>query len=282
MGSAIAGYAPVVGDAAGILGGQGANLLRFNVDKQRKAEGLDAKPWRNYLTSTGIDLLSLVPIVGDTFNLGNFGTKALSTFKRLYNPIISGLGVLGMINAQDAINKLMSGEKLTIEDAQALLSGLQALTGLSYRGARTVNDARLAAATEPKSKVIEHKFKFKNGDQEVTKTLEKGDIDAITRVKGRKNIEAKLAEIYKAKGVPEDQIPDLVRNTNYEQLGLTYKDNKWYYKDTVSKQTPDKERGAFYYTFHPSKRSEALSSRTPVDISKAAKTNKGLNYAAGR
>jgi hypothetical protein len=169
-----------------------------------------------------------------------------------------------------------------MEDAQALATGLQAITGLSYRGTRTLNDARLAAATEPKPKAIEHKFKFKNGDQEVTKTLEKGDIDAITRVRGRKNIEAKLAEIYKAKGVPEDQVPDLVRNTNYEQLGLTYKDNKWYYKDTVSEQTPDKKHGTGYYFFHPSERSDVLSSRTPVDVSKVAQTKKGLKHAAGR
>lgn len=281
LGSAIAGYTGI-GDIPGIIGGQGANWLRFSVDKQRKNNGLDTKPWRNYLTSTGIDLLSLVPIIGDNVNLGKFGTDAINTFKRLYTPITTSLGVWGMWNAKDAIDKIISGEKLTIEDAQALASGLQALTGVAYRGHRAYNDARLAAATEPKPKDIKHEFKFKNGDQEITKTLEKGDIDEITGVKGKENIKAKLAEIYKAKGVPEDQIPDLVRNTNYEQLGLVYRDNKWYYKDTVSEQKPDKTPKTGYYMIHPNKRNDALGSRKPADVSKAAQTKKGLHHAAGR
>lgn len=284
LASFTAGLVPVYGDAANLVGGQAANAMHAAVDRKRVKEGL-AKPGtalKNWLISTGADVASIVPILGDAVNLGDFGRKALPILKRTYGVVTTGLATLGLPNAINAIDKLIAGEDFTMEDAQALATGLQAITGLSYRGARTLNDARLAAATEPKPKAIEHKFKFKNGDQEVTKTLEKGDIDAITRVRGRKNIEAKLAEIYKAKGVPEDQIPDLVRNTNYEQLGLTYKDNKWYYKDTVSEQVPDKKHGTGYYILHPSERSNALSSRTPADVSKVAQTKKGLNYAAGR
>lgn len=268
LGSFAAGLVPVYGDAANLVGGQAANWMRFGVDTQRKKEGLDVKPWRNYLASTGADILSAIPILGDTVNLGDFGRKAIPFFKRTYDVITTGLAGLGLYDAKNAIDKLLSGEDFTMEDAQALATGLQAFTGLGMKAGIKIGDANLAAKIQPKQQ-IKHEFKFKNGETDVTKVLDAEDIKALTNVKGRINIDAELTKILKAKGVPEDQIPEMVKSFNYKDSGLDLHQYGKLGKDKVTVIEPEPERKASYYLTHPKKRQEVLANAKASDVASA-------------
>lgn len=277
LGSFGAGLIPGWGDVANLVGGQAANWTRFAIDKQRKKEGLDAHPWRNYLASTGADFLSVVPILGDAVNLGDFGRKAIPFFKRTYDVITTGLAGLGLFGAKDAIDKLLSGENLTIEDVQALSTGLQSLTGLGMKAGMKIGDANLAAKIRPKQQ-IKHEFKFKDGETNVTKILDSDDIEALTNVKGRENINRELTNILKDKEVPEEQIPEIVKSFNYEESGLKLHQYGKFGKDKLTVIKPKKEHKFTYYLAHPKKKQEILTNAKKADIVSADYPNAAARW----
>lgn len=268
LGSFAAGLLPGWGDAANLVGGQAANWMRFAIDRQRKKEGLNTHPWRNYLASTGADVLSVIPILGDAVNLGDFGRKAIPFFKRTYGVITTGLAGLGLYGAKDAIDKLLSGEDLTIEDIQALSTGLQSLTGLGMKAGMKIGDANLAVKTQPKQQ-IKHEFKFKDGEADVTKVLDAEDIKILTDTKGRNNINAALTKILKLKGIPEDQIPEMVKSFNYKDSGLDLHEYGKLGKDRITVIEPEPEHNTGYYLLRPKKRQEVLTNAKALDVASA-------------
>ena len=206
--------------------------------------------------------------MGDAVNLGDFGRKAIPFFKRTYNVITTGLAGLGLYGAVDAVDKLISGEDLTIEDVQALSTGLQSLTGLGMKAGMKIGDANLATKVQPKQE-IKHEFKFKNGETDVTKVLDAEDIKALTDVRRRTNIDAELTKILKTKGVPEDQIPEMVKSFNYKNSGLELHQYGKLGKDKVTVIEPEPNHNALYYMTHSKGRQDVLSKAKAPDIAAA-------------
>lgn len=261
----ITGLIPGLGDTTNIVAGQGANIMRLAIDKHRKEEGLDTRPWLNYLGSTGADIISIIPVLGDAVNLGDFGKKAYSVIKKIHGPITTTLTAAGLYSAVDAVNKIYHREDLTIEDLQALSTGLQSLTGLGIKAGMKIGDANLASKVQPKQE-IKHEFKFKNGETDITKVLDAEDIKALTDVRGRTNIDAELTRILKAKLVPEDQIPEIVKSFNYKNSGLELHQYGKLGKDKVTVIEPESNHNALYYMMHSKGRQDVLSKAKATDI----------------
>jgi hypothetical protein len=131
-----------------------------------------------------------------------------------------------------------------------------------------IGDANLATKTQPKQQ-IKHEFKFKDGEKDVTKVLDPEDIKALTDVRGRVNINAELTKILKNKGVPEEQIPEIVKSFNYKNSGLELHQYGKFGKDKLTVIEPEKEHNFDYYLARPKKRQEVLSNAKAADVASA-------------
>lgn len=67
------GYIPKIGDIANlIVSGIGATAFGAVADSQRVKHGElpEGTAWKNAIANIGADVVSIVPVVGDTYNIG--------------------------------------------------------------------------------------------------------------------------------------------------------------------------------------------------------------------
>lgn len=160
--SALATFAPGIGNAVGFIGGLAGSALRFASDVSR--DGLDKNDVRRLAGNIGLDLLTLVPIIGTGArsakiakaagklangpkllkNASKLVTKTLPEGIRRASPVLSTAGVVGGgITAAQALN---SEEPMTSDQFAQFSAGI---TG-SLMGLRGLNRNWKAAQTAAK------------------------------------------------------------------------------------------------------------------------------------
>lgn len=244
------GYIPVVGDALSIGSGLLINTARaFDIDGPR--EGF----WGalgNWLMSTGLDVFSLVPGVGDTANTTN-ALKRLAKIctdnPRIVGAIATGFQSAGLVAANDSFKKLVNGEDLTTEDAMSLANGLISAMGLTTRGLKRVGDARLASKLDARrvnSETIPHEKTVQFAGQESrTIKLDDDDIRAITSKTGKDNIEAEFRRVLTTRhGLTPEQAAQL----HYDDFNLMYQARRLG-ADKITAQQPTPAKSTREYIF---------------------------------
>lgn len=160
--SALATFAPGIGNAVGFIGGLAGSALRFASDVSR--DGLDKNDVRRLAGNIGLDLLTLVPIIGTGArsakiakaagklangpkllkNASKLVTKTLPEGVRRASPVLSTTGIVGGgITAAQALN---SEEPMTSDQFAQFSAGI---TG-SLMGLRGLNRNWKAAQTAAK------------------------------------------------------------------------------------------------------------------------------------
>lgn len=137
IGSILAAFVPGYGTAASAVTGLGSTAVNLGADIADDSVSA-GETALNALSGVGMDLVGLIPGFGA---LGKAG-KIAKTLKYIAPAAIAAWGAYENGTAPiKAMNKLMSDEKLTVEDWKALSSGLQMLAGgvRLARGNRTVN-----------------------------------------------------------------------------------------------------------------------------------------------
>lgn len=127
--SMAAAFVPVYGTA--ISAGTGLTSTALNLGADLADDSVSSgEALASAGMGLGMDLIGLIPGLG-------MGAKA-SKIARIIKPLAKGLGTYfaanGIIDAKDALGKLMAGEKLTVQDWNNLANGIKGITF----GARSV------------------------------------------------------------------------------------------------------------------------------------------------
>lgn len=228
---AILGFIPGVGDGVTLTTGLAANATQYGVDRQRVKEGIYKKGQaaRNFLISTGLDLASIAPVIGDVANVADGGRKALNFIKRSGNVIGSLFAVHGMGHAAQLVNQIYTGQKenITVEDLQVILGGLVGVGAVSKRVAGRALDVNVLNKVKDTNSSPKHEFKFKNGDVEQTVALSDEAVARIGKTKGRTDIDKVIQEEVRAQAkkqnidLTDEQLKSIsapeIRNAGFEE-----------------------------------------------------------------
>jgi hypothetical protein len=199
---AILGFIPGAGDGVTLTTGLAANIAQYGVDRQRVKEGI-YKPGtalKNFGISTGLDIASIAPVVGDLANVADGTRKALNTIKRSGNILGTLFAAHGMGHAAKLISDIASGKQdnLTVEDLRVILGGLVGVGAVSKKVAGRALDAKVLNKIKSPSTAPKHEFKFRNGDTEQTITLSDRAVENIGKTKGRANIDKAIKDEVRA------------------------------------------------------------------------------------
>lgn len=229
---AIAGFIPGIGDGVTIAAGQAANAIQAGVDRQRVKDGTYGKgrAFGNWVFNTGLDVASVVPIIGDAANTANSVKKWINFFKRSGQVVGTILAGAGFTNAAILVGQLASGKKndLKIEDLRVLLGGLVGAGAISKQILSRVANVKVLNKILDQKAPLKHEFKFKNGDADVNITLSDDAVARISKTKGRNNIDSAFKDEIKAeansKGITlsDEQLNNLIsaahiRNANFSE-----------------------------------------------------------------
>lgn len=268
------GFVPAYGDIANFaLSTVGATILGAVADSKRVKQNTLPKgtAWKNAFANIGADALSLVPVAGDVFNLGN-------TYKRIANvgPKILGLvATLPTVMMSEDIGKAMikgvtHPGQMTMDEWRKFSMGANILLGLGKTRSNAKKQSKLAAET---AKPVEKRYSFNktnaNGKKE-TKYLEPEDIEALTKAKGQMEIDAAIDNIAN-KYQLSDSDKAALKLSGPGGMGFQH-DKKFIWPNkfnTVKESSTDRDYK--YYMWHPNKRAEALSGRTAEDFAKTVK-----------
>ena len=268
------GFVPAYGDIANFaLSTVGATILGAVADSKRVKQNTLPKgtAWKNAFANIGADALSLAPVAGDVFNLGN-------TYKRIANvgPKILGLvATLPTVMMYEDIGKAMikgvtHPGQMTMDEWRKFSMGANILLGLGKTRRDAKKQSKLAAET---AKPVEKRYSFNktdaNGKKE-TKYLEPEDIEALTKAKGQNEIDVAIDNIAN-KYQLSDSDKAALKLSGPGGMGFQH-DKKFIWPNkfnTVKESSTDRDYK--YYMWHPNKRAEALSGRTAEDFAKTVK-----------
>lgn len=189
--------------------------------------------------NVAFDAATLAPLIGETAKLAKI-SKAVSKSARVLTPIFSSIGA---VRGAAALDKAVKGEKLTVDDLQALAAGLQGVLGMAHMTKTGIGEAKLSreakraeagitddmtrqqrlSALQEANKMHKASLLDKNGQYQDIE-LNKTQIDTIT---DSKTPEETLAKIIK------EQFPD--KNISDSALDA---------KDLLGKFNFDVKRGA--------------------------------------
>lgn len=286
----LAGIVPVYGDVINTaLSTIGANIAYGIADSRMEKAGAVAPGTtvRNIVNNTLLDVVGIVPVVGDAADAANW-VKKLGTWlkrsNRAFEVIKTAIAGAGIVHGAESLDKLINGEDLTTEDVQALMQGTMALVGLTKRGVHAANEARLAKHSHPGVKEIPYKTKFKNADgTEDELTFNPNDIKEATSFLNRGDVKskAKLVELIKAKkpNISDEEINRIIGDPKaLRDLGLVHETRIT--GNGFSAAKPEDKPSAWRYFFNQTKRREALTNRTPEQIAVGSTKGKYMKTAA--
>lgn len=236
---AIAGLVPG-GSIAGAVSGIGVSTpLYMSAAKERKGH-LDAGDWSQAVLSTGLDLISLIPYLGETGKIAKIG----KTVTRVAVPLGKAFNALGLIEASSVLAK--NPKDWNTDDLLKLSAGIQSVINVGHgahvrRGeSRLAHEIQSVVGNAPKERVYSRKFKTGKNNDEIDIPLDADDVRAIT---GSKTPGEELKKILKGYGVSDDQLTNmksLLSDYGFD-IGrkLSLKKDK---RITASEQKPEKPK----------------------------------------
>lgn len=211
-----------VGNIAGAVTGLGATATRFAADV--KHDGFQWSDAGTAAVGAVLDLASALPLLGT----GAKTMKAVKIIKSAATPIMKTLSLLGAANGVAAMSRVMSGEKVTVNDVQAILGGLSSGLIAGKQIKDTIGDAKLASKLSGLKTDKANAALVKNPTAVFDGKKATLDDTIMSQIKGKSVTEAQKAikDFLKTSydiDVPEAEVKNLAK-----QFGLT--ENKGEYK----------------------------------------------------
>ena len=212
---AIAGLVPggsAVGAATGILG---STPLFMSAAKERKGH-LDASDWGQAVLATGLDLVSLIPYLGETGKIA----KIAKTVTRVAVPLGKAFSVLGLSQAASVLAK--DPKDWDTNDLLKLTAGIQSIIHIGHSAYVRHGESALASEiSRIKGKPGEIPHSFKVGDTDIK--LTEAEIKAITDPSN--NPEEILQGILRGRNISDEQMTNLPELL--ERFGFNTKTKGW-------------------------------------------------------
>ena len=152
---------------AGAAVGAGSSVVEFINDWNR--DGFQWKDAGNLITNLGMDVLGIIPVIGDTF--GTLG-KVRKGLVKLAPKIIKWIGIYGMgqglMNSPeiiDSFSKIVDDRDMTTQDWKNVASGIQLIVSGSRVGAHKLKDANAKAASVVKDSNGNNKIQIEVKDK---------------------------------------------------------------------------------------------------------------------
>ena len=214
---AIAGLTGPVGSVAGAVTGLGSTGLFMSAAKERKGS-LDAGDWGQAALATGLDIVSLIPYLGETGKIAKIG-KAVT---RVAVPLGRAFSALGLVEAASVIKK--NPKDWDTNDLLKLSAGLQAVIGIGHRTYQKAGESAVAHEISKirGNKPIDIQHKYKIGDTDVELTAQ--EIEAISNPKN--NSEEILKGILQGRGIKDEQLKDMP--TLLDMFGFDTSKKGWF------------------------------------------------------
>lgn len=203
---ALAGLTGPWGSVGGAVTGLGSTGLFMSAAHDRKGH-LDATDWGQAALATGLDIVSILPYLGETGKIAKIG-KSLT---RVAVPLGKAFSILGLAEAASVIKK--NPKDWNTDDLLKLSAGLQAVIGIGHRTYQKSGESALAheistirKVNGPEKIVYENSMRIGKAKNASPIKLDDGDISKIT-ASDNKNPGETLKEILKSKyNVSEDQL----------------------------------------------------------------------------
>lgn len=236
---AIAGLVPG-GSVVGAVSGLGSTGLFLSAAKDRKGHR-DAGDWGQAALATGLDLVSLVPYLGETGKIA----KVAKAVTRVAVPLGKAFNALGLIEASSVLTK--NWKDWDTNDLLKLSAGIQSV--INIRNSARIRRGESTLASEistirgkeklPEVKYTSEKFKGSDGNQI---ELSGSEVSQITD-KTNKTPAQTLRNILKSRGVTEDSLKDVTDDSLLEQFGfIVGKKGAFKWARTTAKQQPQPTR----------------------------------------
>lgn len=217
VGGAIAGLAGPVGSVVGATTGLGSTGLFMSASKERKGH-LDAGDWGQAALATGLDLVSIIPYLGETGKIA----KIAKSVTRVAVPLGKAFNTLGLVEAASVLTK--NPKEWDTNDLLKLSAGLQAVINVGH-GAYVKRGESLLAngiseinSKQPLAEIKYRSERFKNADGTPIE-LDSNNVSRITDSKNKKPAET-LRDILKGKGVSDDALKDVSDESLLQQFGF--------------------------------------------------------------
>lgn len=236
---AIAGLVPG-GSIAGAVSGLGSTGLFMSAAKERKGH-LDAGDWGQAALATGLDLVSLVPYLGETGKIA----KVAKAVTRVAVPLGKAFNAIGLVEASSVLAK--NPKDWDTNDLLKLSAGIQSVINIGHSARVRHGESALASEIStirgkeklPEVKYTSEKFKGSDGNQI---ELSSSEVSQITD-KTNKTPAQTLRNILKSHGVTEDSLKDVADDSLLEQFGfIVGKKGAFKWARTTAKQQPQPTR----------------------------------------
>lgn len=236
---AIAGLVPG-GSIAGAVSGLGSTGLFLSAAKDRKGH-LDAGDWGQAALATGLDLVSLVPYLGETGKIA----KVAKAVTRVAVPLGKAFNAIGLVEASSVLAK--NPKDWDTNDLLKLSAGIQSVINIGHSARVRRGESALASEIStirnkeklPEVKYTSEKFKGSDGNQI---ELFGSEVSQITD-KTNKTPAQTLRNILKSHGVTEDSLKDITDDSLLEQFGfIVGKKGAFKWARTTAKQQPQPTR----------------------------------------
>lgn len=268
------GYVPKIGDVLNlIISGVGATALGAVADSRRVKHG-ELPKWtalKNAGANIGADVVSIVPVIGDTFNILTSVQRASRIVTRLMNSA-SALAVLQNHEAiWNSVQKCITNpSEMTIGDLRNVFTGVQMVAGTTKQAANIAKTSKLAAES---AKPVDQRYKFTKTGADGKKTeqyLDKDDIAALTTAKQQKNIDAVMDQIATKYNL-SDTDKAALKIAGPAGMGLQHNKPIHPFPNTVSEPSTNSDM-VKYYWFHPKARYDALGGREAENLAGIVKS----------
>lgn len=236
---AIAGLVPG-GSIAGAVSGLGSTGLFLSAAKDRKGH-LDAGDWGQAALATGLDLVSLVPYLGETGKIA----KVAKAVTRVAVPLGKAFNAIGLVEASSVLAK--NPKDWDTNDLLKLSAGIQSVINIGHSARVRRGESALASKIStirgkeklPEVKYTSEKFKGSDGNQI---ELSGSEISQIID-KTNKTPAQTLRNILKSRGVTEDSLKDVTDDSLLKQFGfIVGKKGAFKWARTTAKQQPKQTR----------------------------------------
>lgn len=213
----VAGLFGPIGDIAGSGIGLAASATQLGADISR--DGFQLRDLGRFGLNAGLDAVGLLPFLGDAARVAKVanGVKKVS---KVLSPLLIGIGA---VTAADSVDKVLKGEKLTVQDWSNLAAGFQALTNAGVLGKQRFNKAKIdSLASKMGTDVKMPDYKAKIDKTPVTITAD----DFAKNINGKSKEEVTKFLIGEAKkaGVADNKMPkDIIKHFGLKSTGI----GKW-------------------------------------------------------
>lgn len=231
---AIAGLVPYGSIAAAATGVFGSTPLFLQAAKERKGY-LDASDWGQAALAWGLDLVSLIPYLGETGKIA----KIAKAVTRVAVPLGKAFNVLGLSQAASVLSK--NPKDWDTNDLLKLSAGIQSIVNIGHSAHIRHGESALASEiSRIKGKPGEIPHSFKIGDTDVK--LTEAEIKAISD--SSNNAEEILQGILRGRGISDEQMTNLPQLL--ERFGFNTKTKGWGKKKRTVATVKEPEKNPEY------------------------------------